>query len=87
MTRTVFIAAVALMLGGGSGSGLAAELPVFQANGFPMTTHQATVLHPANAEERLPSSVFVYGSPHQIAVLTPRPAKAARMTVTVHPAR
>jgi hypothetical protein len=71
---------------GGGYDGLATELPIFEAGGFPMTTHQATLLTPANTVERLPDSVFVYGSPHQIAILTARPSKTARMTEGDNPA-
>jgi hypothetical protein len=83
MTRTALIAAAALMMGGGAG--LATELPIFEADGFPMTNHQATLLRPANTVERLPESVFVYGSPHLIAVLTARPSVTARMTEANNP--
>jgi hypothetical protein len=51
---------------------MAAELPTWQVDGFVMTPHQQSVLTPSNVEERLPAISFVYGSPHQIMVLTPR---------------
>jgi hypothetical protein len=64
------LAAVALALGGAGA--LAAELPTWQVDGFVMTPLQQSVLTPSNARERLPAFAFVYGSPHQIMVLTPR---------------
>jgi hypothetical protein len=76
MTYRTLIAAAALTMG--SVNAMATELPIYQASGFPMTAHQATVLTPANMVERLPDSAFIYGSPHQIAVLTPRHSETSQ---------
>jgi hypothetical protein len=71
MKYQAILAAAALAMGGATA--LAAELPTWQVDGFVMTPHQQSVLTPSNARERLPAFAFVYGSPHQIMVLTPRP--------------
>jgi hypothetical protein len=67
-------AAAALMVCGAGAT--AAELPIYEVEGFPITPHQLVALGPANAEQGLPTfTVTVAGmpaSPHQIAVLTPR---------------
>src|SRR5260370_40349603 len=76
MTYRTLIAAAALTMG--SVNAMATELPIYQASGFPMTAHQATVLTPANMVERLPDPAFIYGSPHQIAVLTPRHSETSQ---------
>ncbi len=59
----------------------AAELPSFELTGFPITGHQVAVMGAANIREQSPKSTLVYGgmpaSPHQIAVLTPRPGMTA----------
>jgi hypothetical protein len=68
-------ATAALML---CGAGVAAtELPTFEKMGFPITLHQVQVVGPAHVQERSPTpTLTLYGmpaSPHQLAVLTPRP--------------
>ena len=67
-------AAAALMVCGAGAT--AAELPIYEVEGFPITPHQLVALGPANAEQGLPTfTLTVAGmpaSPHQIAVLTPR---------------
>jgi hypothetical protein len=72
--RLSMTAAAALMVCGAGAT--AAELPIYEVEGFPITPHQLVVLGPANAEQGLPTStVIVAGmpaTPHQIAVLTPR---------------
>jgi hypothetical protein len=54
----------------------AAELPTFEAMGFPITPHQIVVLGAAHVQERSPAATLTLGgmpaSPVQIAVLTPR---------------
>lgn len=59
----------------------AAELPVYEVAGFPITPHQFAVIAPMNAEQG-PSPVTLTragmpASPHQIAVLTPRHERPA----------
>jgi hypothetical protein len=69
--RLPIAAAAALMLGGVGAT--AAELPTYEVMGFPITPHQLVALGPADAEQGLPASTLTKaGSPHQIAVLTPR---------------
>jgi hypothetical protein len=66
--QALFAAAFAL-----SGAGaMAGELPTYQVDGIVMTPHQQSVLMPSNAQEGLSAGASVYGSPHQIMVLTPR---------------
>jgi hypothetical protein len=63
---------------------IAAALPSYEVKGFPITLHQISVVGSANVEEQSPSSSFVMAgmpaSPHQIAVLTPRPGATAKTT-------
>jgi hypothetical protein len=70
MTYQPLLAAVAFAMA--SAGAIAGEPPTYQVDGFVMTPHQQSVLTPSNAQERLPTSAFAYGSPHQIMVLTPR---------------
>lgn len=65
---SITVAAV-LMLGG---VGSAAELPIYEVTGFPVTPHQFVALGPAHAEQGLATVTPAMASPHQIAVLTPR---------------
>ncbi len=55
----------------------AAALPSYEIMGFPITLHQISVVGSANVEEQSPSPSLMMGSmpgsPHQVAVLTPRP--------------
>lgn len=83
MTHQTLIAAFTLAMSGAGA--VAAEFPTYQVDGFVMTPHQQIVLTPSNAHERLPASAFVYGSPHQIAVLMARPSETAQMIETDNP--
>jgi hypothetical protein len=69
------IAAVAALMTSGIAA-TAAELPIYEVMGFPITPHQLVALGPADAQERAPAAALTLGgmpaSPHQIAVLTPR---------------
>jgi hypothetical protein len=69
------IAAVAALMTGAVAA-TAAELPIYEVMGFPITPHQLVALGPANAQERAPAVTLTLAgmpaSPHQIAVLTPR---------------
>ena len=75
MKRMFLIPAIAPMMVVGSGAG-AAELPTFEAMGFPISWHQVAVLGSANVQEQSAVATLTLGgmpaSPHQIAVLTPR---------------
>jgi hypothetical protein len=56
---------------------ITAALPSYEVMGFPITLHQISVVGSAHVEEQLRSpSLMMAGmpaSPHQVAVLTPRP--------------
>jgi hypothetical protein len=60
-----------------SGAGMAAELPAFERDGYPITAHQVSVLGGTDVRERAPmpalTAAGMPASPHQVAVLTPRP--------------
>jgi len=75
MKKLFLIAAIAPVMVVGSTAG-AAELPTFEAMGFPISRHQVAVLGSANVQEQSPAATLTLGdmpaSPHQIAVLTPR---------------
>lgn len=68
------VCAVVLILSGFGAK--AAELPVYEMSGFPITPHQLAVLGPASVEEQAPTGpntvAGMPASPHQIAVLSPR---------------
>jgi hypothetical protein len=53
----------------------AAELPIYELMGFPISPHQFSVLGSAHVEERSPVPTLALNgtpaSPHQIEVLTP----------------
>jgi hypothetical protein len=63
---------------------IAAELPTFEAMGFPITPVQISVLAAAHVQERSPVPTLALGgmpaSPVQIAVLTPRVREVAAVT-------
>src|SRR5215218_9926925 len=54
----------------------AGELPSFERSGFPITTHQVSVLGSSDVRERSTTPTLTLSgmpaSPHQVAVLTPR---------------
>jgi len=78
--KELLMAAIAAATLVGTAAG-AAEFPSFEPAGFPITRHQVAVMGAANISERSPVPTLVYGgmpaSPHQIAVLTPRPGMMA----------
>jgi hypothetical protein len=65
-------------------SAIAAELPTFEAMGFPITPVQTSVLGAAHVQERSPVPTLMLGgmpaSPVQIMVLTPRVTEVAATT-------
>ena len=75
MKNLFSIAVAAALIMGGAGA-TAAELPIYEVMGFPITPHQLVALGPANAQQGLPASTLTVAglpaSPHQIAVLMPR---------------
>jgi hypothetical protein len=83
MKRLFPMAATAAVLLTGA-SAIAAELPKFEAWGFPITPVQTSVLGAAHVQERLPVPTLMLGglpaSPVQIMVLTPRVREVAATT-------
>lgn len=79
MTMLFPVAATAVMLGGAGA--IAAELPTFEALGFPITLHQIAVLGAAHVQEQAPVAIeTLHGmpaSPVQVLVLTPRSTEVA----------
>ena len=75
MKKMFLIAAIAPVMVIGSSAG-AAELPAFEARGFPISRHQVAVLGSANVQEQSAVATLTLNdmpaSPHQIAVLMPR---------------
>ena len=65
---------------------VAADLPVYEVAGLPITPHQLMVLGPAGAEQDhspfIQTMAGMPASPHQIAVLTPRPAQIGQQAST-----
>lgn len=84
MKYLILIAAAAALT---TGAAAAAELPTYQASGFPITSHQVAILGAAGVEEQSAAATEMPASPHQIAVLTPRTMKvgqqAAAQPITV----
>jgi len=70
----ILVAATAVIPSGARAR--AAELPIYELMGFPISPHQFSVLGSAHVEERSPvPTLTLNGMPassHQIAVLTPR---------------
>jgi hypothetical protein len=69
----------------------AAELPSYEAQGFPIQPHQAAIMGGAGVEQQSATATLTLGdmpaSAHQVAVLTPRTMKvvqqAAAQPITV----
>ncbi len=72
-TTLSIAAAVSVVL---STAALAAELPTYEVNGFPISPVQARLLGAANIQEES-AAPTVAASPHQLSVLTPRKLKTA----------
>ena len=82
MKKLLSVAAItAVSLGGTVAK--ATELPSYVLMGFPISSHQFSVLGSANIKERSASSSLTMAgmpaSPHQVAVLTPRPKIAEEL--------
>lgn len=76
MFKHLSITSLVFMLSGAVAS--AQDLPTYEAKGFPITPLQVSVLGcSAQVQERAPTPALTMdgmpASPHQIAVLTPRP--------------
>lgn len=78
------IAAAAAVLIAGGTAGCAAELPIYETTGLPISAVQVQVLGAANVGERPPVPTST-ASPHQLSVLTPRTKRMT--TATVAPSR
>jgi hypothetical protein len=76
MKNLLSITALATVMLNGAGAP-AAQLPTFELMGLPITRHQVAVIGAADVQEQSPTSTLTLGSmpasPHQVAVLTPRP--------------
>jgi hypothetical protein len=59
-------------------------IPSYEVTGFPITPHQISIVGSAHVEEQSPGPLLMMAdmpaSPHQIAVLTPRPGATAKAT-------
>jgi hypothetical protein len=64
----------------------AAEFPIFELMGFPITRHQVAVVGSAHVQEQSAKLTLTLGgmpaSPHQVAVLTPRARTTETATAT-----
>ena len=80
MINTLPIAAIAIIVL--SGQAVAADVPKYEASGFPITPHQASVVGSAHVQESPPPTITLKGmpaSPHQIAVFTPHPRMTGQL--------
>lgn len=75
--KTLSIAAVVLTIAGGTA--VAAELPTYEAGGFPVSPLQVRVLGAAHVEQQVETPATV-ASVHQAKVLSPRKVKTADVT-------
>lgn len=76
--KTLSIAAAILTIVGGTAA-VAAELPTYAANGFPVSPLQVRVLGAAHVEQQVSASTTV-ASVHQAKVLGPRKVTTADVT-------
>ena len=74
MKRLVLFAAVALAIANGIDAAAAAERPIYESTGFPITAHQVSVIGAAHVEEASSVPTLTLGgmpaSPNQILILT-----------------
>jgi hypothetical protein len=83
--KTSLIIVAALSLAAASAAS-AAELPTYEANGFPISPVQAGLLGAAHIQGQ--SQVATTApSPHQLSVLTPHPKQAVAKAVSERKAR
>jgi hypothetical protein len=75
--KTLSIAAVLMIAG--SSTAFAAELPNYEANGFPVSPMQVGVLGAAHVQQQETAPAAV-ATVHQASVLTPRKVKSATIT-------
>jgi hypothetical protein len=76
--KTLSIAAAILMIAG-STAAFAAELPTYEANGFPVSPLQVRVLGAAHVEQQAAAPTTI-ASVHQTGVLSSRKVKTAGVT-------
>jgi hypothetical protein len=89
--KSLFLIAAAAALMTGAVGATAAELPTYQAGGFPITPHQIAIMGAADVEQQSATPTLTLGdmpaSPVQVAVLTPRTMQvgqqAAAQPITV----
>lgn len=83
--KVVMSIAAAMVMASGAGA-MAAELPTYEASGFPISPVQVQLLGATNVQERpavAPATVGgMAASPHQISVLTPRAKQTAAAVAT-----
>ena len=74
MKRLALFAAAALAMANGIDTAAAAERPIYESTGFPITAHQVSVIGAAHVEEAPSIPALTLGgmpaSPSQIQVLT-----------------
>ena len=74
MKRLVLFGAAALTIANGIDVAAAAERPTYETSGFPVTTHQASLLGASHVQEVSSVPVLTLGgmpaSPNQILILT-----------------
>ncbi|MCK1360499.1 hypothetical protein [Bradyrhizobium sp. 199] len=78
--KTLSIAAAILTIAG-STAAFAAELPTYEANGFPVSPLQVRVLGAAHVEQQIAAPTSV-ASVHQAKVLSSRKVKTADVTTS-----
>lgn len=76
-------AVAAAMLFAGVATASAAELPTYEASGFPVSQVQVQVVSPAQAQEQPPVATLIRdgmpASPHQVSVLAPHKVKVGAL--------
>lgn len=82
MTIRLSVAVTAILIAGSVGA-FAAELPTYEATGFPVSQVQVQVLSPAQAQERSPVATLTRdgmpASPHQVSVLASHRVKVGAL--------
>src|SRR5260370_38186736 len=85
MSKLFLIIGVTVVVLGGINA-KAEEVPAVERFGFPITRTQVSVLGSADVRERSPTpTLMLYGmpaSPHQLAVLSPRPRNVKDMATS-----
>ncbi|MGY3036341.1 hypothetical protein ACVIIV_005511 [Bradyrhizobium sp. USDA 4354] len=79
MNKKILSIAAALLTIAGGTAAVAAELPTYEANGFPVSPLQVRVLGAAHVEQQLATPTTV-ASVHQAKVLGPRKVNTADVT-------